>query len=104
MRSMTSRVFRGKWNRAGGGDAFAFADVLRALLGVVGGRERIVGRRLLALGVFEVTLQVGDAPPAAGSRSAAFADLAGAPRPVDANVIHDLPLRDVKAVADGVVE
>ncbi len=52
----------------------------------------------------KVFLQERDAPSAAGSSASAFAQLAGATdRPI-AQVVDNLPLGDVKAVADCVVK
>src|SRR5205823_1541571 len=56
------------------------------------------------LRLFEIPLEVGDAPSAARPRAAALADLAGAAGLMNADEIQNLPLRDVKAVADRVVE
>lgn len=64
-----------------------------------------VGRS--ALGVFpfvEVLFQKRHAPPTAGSRAAAFADLAGHSRLMDTNVVHDLAFGDVKTQANFVVK
>lgn len=48
--------------------------------------------------------QKGSTPPAAGSRAAAFAKLRGAPRPLDANELNQLPFAHVKAKANFFVQ
>jgi hypothetical protein len=93
-------------------------DVLSTLSGIVGRAERIgfaerlrfhdlirsccVARQTLRLG--EVPFEILHTPAAAGPCPAAFADLARTTRLMDANEVDDLPLGDVKAIANGVVE
>lgn len=90
-------------------------DVGGALLGVVGGCEgvgfgegrrdwRQVGFARRTLGLGEVAFEIIHAPAAARPCSATLADLTGAARLMDADEVHNLPLGDVEAVANGVVE
>ena len=67
-------------------------------------RDGVNGFEFARLQVGEVSLQVGDTPAATGSSTAAFAQLAGTFGSVDPQVVEDLPLGDVKAEADFVIE
>ncbi len=96
------QFFRRQWFRARRWFSFAGADVARALLLVIGGGERV--RRGAGLTFSEITLEKRHTPAAPGARTAAIAQLACDARFVDANVIEDLPLRNVEAVTDRVVK
>ena len=83
---------------------FTFANI-------VGPQARILLRwQLIRIGrdtglrLLEVPLEIRHSPSAARPRAAAFADLTGAPRLMNADEVKNLPLADVKAIADGVVE
>jgi hypothetical protein len=52
----------------------------------------------------EESLQVIHTPPATRSRSATFGELAGAAWVIHADEVDDLPLGDVEAVANSIVE
>ena len=82
----------------------AGANVLASPVGVFVRSQSIRLSGLWVCGFLKVSLQERNAPAAAGPRACAFADLTGAFRLVDANKIDDLPLRNVEAVADFVVE
>jgi hypothetical protein len=82
----------------------SLADVLGAAERIFAGGDSILfdGARLLKL--LEITFEVGDAPAAPGPRAATIADLTGASGLFDAQIVHNLSLRNVKAITDGVVE
>lgn len=64
----------------------------------------VVGRECSGLLVlFEVLLQVRDAPATAGSCAGTLADLTGNSRPVNPQVAENFPLFDVEAVADCII-
>ena len=79
-------------------------DVFGPALSVLFRGQFVLVNRFSALELLKVLLQIGDAPAAAGARSAAFADLTGAAGLVQADVVDDLPLGDVEAVTDFVVK
>ena len=82
----------------------AFADVASAAVGVL-----VLGHLVrldLAGGghLIEILLQERPAPAAAGASAKALADLADAARLLHAQEVDNLPLADVKAQTDFVVE
>ena len=79
-------------------------DVVGSAGGVLFGGQFVVADCLAPLSLFEVLLQVGNAPATPCSRAATLADLAGATRLIEPDVVDDLPLRDVEAITDFVVE
>lgn len=89
-------------NRAGSRDTFALFDVLASLRGVLVGSQRVVGRFGIVRGL-EVAFEKRHAPAATGSRSAALGKLARSTRSMNPQEVENLPLRDVKAVANRVV-
>lgn len=89
-------------DRSGGGFTVARLDIGGSLAGVFLGGESIGEGRVLRFR--EEPLQVVHAPTAPGSSSAAFGELTGAAGLIHANEVDDLPLGDVEAVANGVVE
>ena len=56
-----------------------------------------------ALSFGEVAFEVSDTPSATGTCSSAFTNLAGAARLMDADEVHDLSFRHVKAITDRIV-
>ena len=94
----------GQRNRSCRGFALAGFDVRRALSGVFGGGQCIRRRLGFLLRLGEVAFEVCDAPAATGSRAATLAQLTGDARAMDPDEVHDLPLGDVKAVTNRVVE
>jgi hypothetical protein len=97
------RLFRQR-DRARRRHAVSGADVGGALPRIFFRRQRLTLIARFTSGLGKVPLEVRHAPSAAGPRPAALADLAGPARSVDPDVIQNLPLRDVEAVTDCVVE
>lgn len=77
-------------------------DIRRTLPGVFLGRQFL--SHSSRLGFRKESLQVVDAPATTGPGPATFRQLAGPARLIDADKIDDFPLRNMKAVANGVVE
>ena len=89
-------------DRSGGGLTVARLDIGGSLAGVFFGSQCIGEGRVLRF--CEESFQVVHAPAAPGPGSAAVGQLTGAARLIHANEVDDLPLGDVEAVANGVVE
>jgi hypothetical protein len=77
-------------------------DIGGSLASVLFRSQSIGGGGILRFG--EESLQVAHTPAAPRSCSAAFAELAGAARVIHADEVDDLPLGDVEAVANRIVE
>ena len=91
-------------NRSGSRDSLACLDVVAALPSVLLRRQRIVAQLLRSVRLVEVASQKRNAPAATGSRSAALGKLAGSTRIVNPLEVEDLPLRDVEAVTNRVIQ
>jgi hypothetical protein len=74
------------------------------VFGVLIGRDIIGGDNITLLPLLVVSLQKRNTPAATGPSTAAFAQLADPFGLVDAQMIDNLPLRDMKTVIDFVVE
>lgn len=82
--------------------AFACSHIIRAFTSVLFGSNLNRCFSLRTGGIKEL-LQKRHAPAATRACTSAFTDLAGDSRLMNANEIHNLPLRNMKAIAELVV-
>src|SRR5580704_7097271 len=97
----------GRWRSCSGRrNSLPSTDVSSPRAGVIAGRQalRLGLVPTCSARLFKISLEEGNAPPAARSRAAALAQLAGNARLVHAQVIENLALRHVEAKADFVVK
>ncbi len=99
-----SRLLFRQRDRAGSWLAVTCLDVRGSLQGVLSGSERITEPCRSVLRFREIAFQIVHAPSTPRSRAATFAELTGTPGLMDAHEVHDLPLGDVKAVANRVIK
>mgnify|MGYP006969360039 CR=1 FL=1 len=108
--SVSLRVLRaprlrfGQRDRATRGHSFTCSDICRPPCSIFVRRHRILTFGILAIRFSEIPFQIRNTPTATRSRPAAAAHLARTPGTMDADVVDDLPLGDVEAVTDCVVE
>lgn len=106
LRSADSRRIGHRWGRSGSRrrNTAAGADVVAATGCIVfrGQFVRLFSPPEQGLGV--ILLEEGNAPSATGSRAAALANLAGDPWLMNPDVIQNLSLRNVEAVANLIVK